>query len=176
MIQLHLLHSFVKTVQFKLFLRYCGFVKVQLVLLNTANKMGKVHKVRLKLISYLTLSHTFYTQRAEPILNKISNIINKIHTGLISVIQGFQNVLHEILATRAWKGRANQRSRFWPIRQNRAVSAMVASTAFPRPSCQDFMQYIFGILEACGLTLCKFCRCYLKSYLRLPQPSVAKQC
>ena len=30
------------------------------------------------------------TQRAEAILNKISDKINKTHTGLISVVQGFQ--------------------------------------------------------------------------------------
>ena len=33
------------------------------------------------------------SQRAEAILNKISNIINKIHTGLISVLQGFQKCI-----------------------------------------------------------------------------------
>ena len=37
---------------------------------------------------------TYYiTQRAEAILNKISNIINKTHTGLISVLQGFQKCI-----------------------------------------------------------------------------------
>ena len=30
---------------------------------------------------------------AEVILNKISNIINKTHTGLISVLQGFQKYI-----------------------------------------------------------------------------------
>ena len=34
------------------------------------------------------------------------------------------------------------------------------------------MQYIFGILEAHWLTQCGFCWCYLKSYSKLPQPSV----
>ena len=33
------------------------------------------------------------TQRAEAILNKISYNINKTHTGLISVIQGFQKYI-----------------------------------------------------------------------------------
>ena len=33
------------------------------------------------------------SQRAETILNKFSNIINKIHTGLISVLQGFQKYI-----------------------------------------------------------------------------------
>ena len=33
------------------------------------------------------------SQRARAILNKISNIINKIHTGLISVLQGFQKCI-----------------------------------------------------------------------------------
>ena len=55
-------------------------------------------------------------------------------------------VLHEILATRAWKGRASLHGRFWPIRQKWAESAVLASPALPRPSCQDFMQYIFGNL------------------------------
>ena len=36
----------------------------------------------------------FYrSQRAEEILNKISNNINKIYTGLISVLQGFQKCI-----------------------------------------------------------------------------------
>ena len=33
------------------------------------------------------------TQRAEEILNKISNNINKTYTGLISVLQGFQKCI-----------------------------------------------------------------------------------
>ena len=33
------------------------------------------------------------TQKAEVILNKISNNINKTHTGLISVLQGFQKCI-----------------------------------------------------------------------------------
>ena len=33
------------------------------------------------------------TQRAKAILNKISNIINKTYTGLISVLQGFQKYI-----------------------------------------------------------------------------------
>ena len=33
------------------------------------------------------------TQRAKAILNKISNIINKTYTGLISVLQGFQKCI-----------------------------------------------------------------------------------
>ena len=33
------------------------------------------------------------SQRAEAILNKISNNINKAHTGLISVLQGFQRCI-----------------------------------------------------------------------------------
>ena len=34
------------------------------------------------------------------------------------------------------------------------------------------MQYMFGILEAHWITQCWFCWCYLKTYLKLPQPSV----
>ena len=34
-----------------------------------------------------------HTQRAEAILNKFSNNINKTHTGLISVLQGFQKCI-----------------------------------------------------------------------------------
>ena len=44
---------------------------------------------------YLTIHQSIYSrsQRAEAILNKISNIINKTHTGLISVLQGFQKCI-----------------------------------------------------------------------------------
>ena len=34
-----------------------------------------------------------HPQRAEAILNKISNIINKIYIGLISLLQGFQKCI-----------------------------------------------------------------------------------
>ena len=44
------------------------------------------------------------SQRAEAILNKISNIISKTYTGLIVCFKDSKNVLHEILAIRAWKG------------------------------------------------------------------------
>ena len=81
-------------------------------------------------------------RRAEANLDKISNNINKTHTGLISVLQGFQ----KCVATRA--GRANQHSRFGPILANWPKLAVLASTVLPCPNCQDFMQHIFGILEA----------------------------
>ena len=47
------------------------------------------------------------TQRAEAILNKISNNINKTHTGLISVLKGFQKCIALDTRNRAWKGRAS---------------------------------------------------------------------
>ena len=75
-----------------------------------------------------------------------------------------KNLLHEILANRAWKGRASQHGQFWPIYQ-RAGSALLASIALSCPICQDFMQYFFGILEAYWLTQqCRFCLWYLKLY------------
>ena len=44
------------------------------------------------LASFFNLNTT-RAQRAEEILNKISNNINKTYTGLISVLQGFQKCI-----------------------------------------------------------------------------------
>ena len=44
-----------------------------------------------------------------------------------------KNVLHEILANRAWKGRASRQGQFWPIRQKLAELAVLASSALPHP-------------------------------------------
>ena len=43
----------------------------------------------------------YKSQWAEADFNKILGTIYKTYPGLISIVQGFQNVLHEILANRA---------------------------------------------------------------------------
>ena len=44
-------------------------------------------------LSCLWVSYKGITQKAEAILNKISNNINKTYIGLISVLQGFQKCI-----------------------------------------------------------------------------------
>ena len=79
-------------------------------------KKWRVNSVRMELqivekmvLVYPTLCKTISihdSQKAEAILNKVPNNINKTYTGFISVLQGFKNILHEILATKILKGRA----------------------------------------------------------------------
>ena len=64
-----------------------------------------------------------------------------------------KNRFHVILGNRAWKGLASQHCRSCPNLANRPALAVLAGTALPCPICQDFMQYLFGILEAYWLTL-----------------------
>ena len=51
-----------------------------------------VQKVDL-VMKFRTLEIHAFSQWAELILGKISNIINKTYTGLISVLQGFQKCI-----------------------------------------------------------------------------------
>ena len=86
------------------------------------------------------------TQKAQANLNKdFKHHQQNLHW---VCFKDFKTVSHEILATRVWKGRGRQHSQFCPILANGPKLAMLASTALPCPSCQDFIQYIFGILEA----------------------------
>ena len=70
-------------VEFDLFSR-AKFGVLSLLRVNEGARMID-HKPSLESISF--------TQRAEAILNKISNNINEIYTGLISVLQGFQKCI-----------------------------------------------------------------------------------
>ena len=50
------------------------------------------------------LSNSMASARAEMILNGISSNIYKTYTGLISTVsEDSKNILHEILANKAWK-------------------------------------------------------------------------
>ena len=88
-------------------------------------------------------------QMAGAVFGKILGARNKIYLGLISMLQGSQKVLDEILSNRAWKDRARWHRQFQLILQNLAESAMLASTALLGPIYQDFMQYFFKFFEAC---------------------------
>ena len=120
---------------------------------QTAVRNGRIHRKSLQenqILWHICLRIPIMTETIEVIHSrlrelfyKISGPRNKTYPGLISMLQGFQNALHEILANRASKVRARQHGQFWPICQHWAELAVVA-----RPICQDFMQYIFGIFEA----------------------------
>ena len=96
-------------------------------------------------------------KQADPVFNKISGTINKTYLPKMYCMKSQQ--IH-----RAWKGCVSQHCRICQILANRPKLAAMPSKALPCPICQNFMQYIFGILEAYYSTLGTFYFCHLKFY------------
>ena len=113
-------------------------VNLFLTIINLVNNLSKGQLV-------IKWGHS----RLRKILIRFQVPSTKPTQGSLECFKDFKNVLDEILANRAQKGCARQHGQFQPIHQNWAESAVLASMALLSPIYQDFMQYIFGILEAC---------------------------